>query len=46
MVGVYSHLLFQMGLLDTNEANYFSAQTDKAIDYIREGQYLQAFEVS
>lgn len=45
MVGVYSQLLFQMSLLDTNEASYFSAQTDKAIEYIHQGQYLQAFEV-
>ena len=46
MVGEYAGLLFYMGLLDTNERNYFSSQTDKAIGYINSGQYLQAFEVS
>ena len=45
MVGVYSDLLFQMSLLDTNERNYFSTQTDKAIHYIHNEQYLEAFEV-
>ena len=45
MVGVYSDLLFQMSLLDTNERNYFKSQTDKAIQYIRNGEYLDAFEV-
>ena len=46
MVGVYADLLFQMSLLDHNEADYFSTQTDKAIGYINSGQYLEAFEVS
>ena len=41
----YSDLLFQYGMLDSIEAQYFKSEEMKAVAFIQNGQYLEAFEV-
>jgi vitellogenic carboxypeptidase-like protein len=41
----YSDLLFQYGMLDSIEAQYFKSEEMKAVAFIQNGQYLEAFEI-
>lgn len=45
MVGQYGQYLYQIGLVDQNIKNQFVAQQERAIQYIKQEQYLEAFLV-
>lgn len=45
MMAAYSDFLFNIGMLDENQAAYFQEQTDKALDLIKDKQFAKAFKV-
>ena len=46
IIGGYATFLFQIGLLDEEQQKYFHKQCNKCIQYIKEQEWLKAFEVS
>lgn len=45
MMPKYADFMFNLGLLDENQRDYFQSMTDKAVVYIQNQQYLEAFKV-
>ena len=45
MIGGYAAFLYQIGMLDEPEAQYFKNQTDIIQKLIAQKQYTQAFKV-
>lgn len=41
----YASLLYEMGLLDEKQRKYFQGQCNKSLAHVKEGAWLQAFEV-
>ena len=46
MIGGYADFLYQIGMLDELESQYFKNQTDIIKKLIDQKQYVQAFKVS
>ncbi|XP_025093582.1 probable serine carboxypeptidase CPVL [Pomacea canaliculata] len=45
MMPKYADFMFNLGLLDENQRDYFQSMTDKAVVYIQNQQYLEAFKL-
>lgn len=41
----YGDFLFQIGLLDENQANFFISEQNKAVKLIADGEYFEAFKI-
>ena len=46
IVGGYATFLYEVGLLDEKQRKYFQEQCNESLAHIKEGEWLQAFEVS
>ena len=45
MMGQYADLMFQIGMLDEKQRDYFQAQSDKAVAFIKDKKFYDAFLV-
>ncbi|KAL3831848.1 hypothetical protein ACJMK2_023547 [Sinanodonta woodiana] len=45
MMSEYATFLYSIGLLDENQRAYFQSMTDMAVAYIRDKQFLKAFQI-
>ncbi|KAJ8313565.1 hypothetical protein KUTeg_008126 [Tegillarca granosa] len=45
MMGQYASFMYSIGLLDEQQRGYFQAMTDKAVAYINDKQYFEAFKI-
>ena len=46
MIAEYAPYLFNLGMLDENERDYIQKGSDEAIQFIKEGRYIEANNVS
>jgi hypothetical protein len=46
IIGGYAAFLYEIGLLDEQQQKYFQKQCSKCVKYIKEQEWMKAFEVS
>lgn len=46
MLGGYGDLIFQFGMFDETERDFFNLQCDSAVNYIKKKDFYSAFKVS
>ena len=46
MLSEYAPYLFNIGMFDENERDYFQKETQIALQLIKQGKYLEAYHVN